>query len=65
MKPYLVQPRDPATVCVKTPVTGPEDFYETTLTPDEAELYGLELMLDAKRARFYIESQARLRKPKA
>lgn len=49
--PYVTQARDPETVCVRTPTASPREYFETVLTPEEAENLGLELLIEARRAK--------------
>jgi len=51
---YLPKPcmsPDTKMVCVRIPLDDPNEYYEMMLTPDEAQNFGLELMIDACRAR--------------
>jgi hypothetical protein len=54
--PYVTIGPDPTKVITRTPLDT-DTFYETVLTPDEAEVYGLYLMLDAKRAKAAIRGR--------
>jgi hypothetical protein len=54
--PYVTIGPDPTKVITRTPLDV-DTFYETVLTPDEAECLGLYLMLDAKRAKAALRSQ--------
>lgn len=51
LRPYTTMPRDPETVCVRTPTSSPESYFETVLTPEEAEDYALNLLIEARRAK--------------
>ena len=62
MRPRVIMPRDPEMVDMHIPVTGPEDFLESRLTPDEAETLAWDLWTDARRARHLREVNARLAK---
>lgn len=51
---YLPKPcmsPDTKMVCIRLPLDNPNEYLETMLTPDEAQNFGLELMIDAARAR--------------
>lgn len=61
LKPRVLPSSDPCMVMVKTPTEAVEIFYETKLTPDEAEELGLALILDAKRAKRHLETERWLR----
>jgi hypothetical protein len=54
--PYVTIGPDPTVVVTRTPLDV-DTFYETVLTPDEAECLGLYLMLDAKRAKAAIRGR--------
>ena len=49
---------NPEKVCIQTPISYDEDnrseYFETALTPSEAEALALDLMIDARRARGLI-----------
>ncbi|PSJ55746.1 hypothetical protein [Pseudaminobacter soli (ex Li et al. 2025)] len=51
MLPRVWQPRDPETVCTRIQTEGPSVYFEITLTPEEAEAYALDLLVDARRAK--------------
>lgn len=54
MLPAVRISRNPENVCLRTALaisSNESTYYETTLSPDEAEALGLDLMLDARRAR--------------
>ena len=61
MTPTVWQPEDPSTVCYRTPTESPNTYYETVLTPDEAEMFSFWLLVDAKRAKAYISTQKSVR----
>ena len=54
--PYVTISPDPTKVVTRTPLDT-DTFYETVLTPDEAHMLGLYLLLDAERARGAIRSR--------
>lgn len=62
LKPYVVMSRDDMTVCVKIPISSPEDYLETKLTVAEARLHALELMIDADRAERAIDRNQRMQR---
>lgn len=62
--PFVAMPYDSETVCLRLPlpVEPVTEYYEATLTPDEARRLGLALMVDAERAKEMVETNKRLRK---
>lgn len=60
--PRVVMPRDPETVCAVTPTEDPGTYFETVMSYDEARRYGLELLMDAERAKHAAEANARYAK---
>ncbi len=59
--PYVTMPPDPETVVTRTPLSE-TTYYETTMTPDEAEGFGFALQLDARRARQAAAANARVKR---
>jgi hypothetical protein len=58
-RPQVRMGPDPEKVCLQTLICYREDgseYFESGLTPEEAEALSLELLIDAKRARAMIES---------
>ena len=59
--PKVWAPEDPCTVCLRTPTSEADTYYETVLTPDEADMLSFWLRVDVMRARAYIETDRRVR----
>jgi hypothetical protein len=60
-KPKVVQPRDPSSVVMQVPC-NPHDaneYYEVTLDRESAHRLGLDILIDAERAREYSAAEAR------
>jgi len=60
-KPRIVQPHDPSSVVLRVP-SNPHDAYEyleVTLDRESAHRLGLDIMIDAERAREWSAAQAR------
>lgn len=49
--PRVWEPRNPETVCSRIPTESPNTYWELTMTPEEAETYALDLLVDARRAK--------------
>jgi hypothetical protein len=62
MVPSVWMPRNIEEVCIKTPLGTPEEYLETTLTPEEAETLAFDLWADARRARHCREVSLRLKR---
>lgn len=61
MRPRVWMPRDPEMVCIHAPINDPNEYYESNLTPDEAETLAWELWTDARRARYLRLVNARVK----
>ena len=59
--PRVWQPVDAETVCTRIAI-GPGEYREMTLTPEEAENYALDLLVDARRAKVRRAANQRLMK---
>lgn len=64
LRPYTTMPRDPESVCIRTPTSSPNEYFETVLTPEEAEDYGLNLLIEARRAKAARASRLWLEQPR-
>lgn len=54
--PRVVTPTaTPDMVVTRIPTGSPDTYFEQTMTPQEAENYALDMLLDARRARAYRE----------
>lgn len=62
LKPFVWQPEDPTKVFVHIPVSGPHDYFEMVLTPEEARSFAIDLLNDSERALHMIAVNARLAK---
>lgn len=49
--PRVWEPRNPETVSSRVPTESQNVYFEITLTPEEAEAYALDLLVDARRAK--------------
>lgn len=60
-KPKVVQPRDPSMVVLRLPINAYDanEYQEYTLDRESAHRLGLDIMLDAERAREYSSALAR------
>lgn len=65
MVPYVMMPYDPETVVIRTPTSNPESYFETILTPDEAEKLAFDLWGAARRGTYMRKTNDRLRSRKA
>lgn len=63
LAPKVWMPRDPEMVEYRTPVGSPNEYFETVLTPEEAENHALELLIDARRAKQARACRQWLEKP--
>lgn len=61
--PYVWQSEDPETITIRTPITVPDEYFETVLTPEEARRLAIDLLNDAERAAHMVAVNKRLRKP--
>jgi len=62
MVPKVWQSHDPEMVEIRTVIDEPNVYYESRLTPEEAETLAWELWTDARRARSRGEANKRLAK---
>lgn len=62
LAPFVSMPHDPEKVCIKTPLTGPEDCHEAEHNPEAMFLLGSTIIQDALRAMHMRDVNARLRK---
>lgn len=65
MKPFVWQPEDVETVACRVPISGPEEYFEMVLSPDEAEDFAFALWQDARRARYMREVNLRIARRRA
>lgn len=62
--PYVIGSEKVESVVVRTPTSDPTEYFETELTPEEAENYALDLLIAVRRAksvrasREWLEKQA-------
>lgn len=59
LRPSICHSSEPGSVIIRTPLEDPNTYYETVLSADEAHMLGLELLMDANRARCWLQSEAR------
>ena len=64
MVPTVWASEDPTKVCIRTPTENPDTYFETILTPDEADMLSFWIKADVVRARSRIQSDEWLMKQK-
>lgn len=52
MTPNVWACRNPEMVCYRTPIGNPNEYFETNLTPSEAETFAFDLWRAARQARY-------------